>query len=172
MKKTQEHVLLKTKNNMVGGLGYISQLTSPMLGTKTNAQVITGATLTATYAGNVSAALKVGGASQHTFMVAYTAGTNATALNLKLEYSGDQVITNVSVNWFQETAETIAAGTTTESLQVRLFNNGSSLVAGTTYKFRINAPVADMFVRISAQETLSGGTAFGNVYVELINSGA
>lgn len=163
------------------GLDYRNQITYQLLGTKVikpavkgsdASFVITPVALTAAYSGNVSSAALSKDSSQHVFNVQYKAGTNATELDLKIEYSGDTAFTtNVPVNWFQETSEAVGVGTTVEYLQTRRFTNNSSLVAGTTYNFRITVPVADMFVRISAQEALSGGTAFGTIYVELINSG-
>lgn len=133
--------------------------------------VITPATLTAAYAGNVSNGAHIGKASQVVLNVQYTAGTNATALGLKFEFSADKARWSNPVNWFQETAESVGTGTTTEYLQERTFSNNGSLVATTVYNLRLTVPIAEVYMRVSAKETLSSGTAFGSVYAELVISG-
>jgi len=157
------------------------QPTIPLIGTKSvtppmtagnssdPSWVLSPATLTAAYSGNVSAAVRMGDLDSGTIFVSYTAGTNPTSFDFKLEYTGDDFQYSTPVNWFQETVDAVSNGTTTEYMQVRTFTNNSSLVAGTTYKFSLTLPITTAKgFRISAKETLSAGTAFGSVYIEAI----
>lgn len=150
----------------MSGLYYPQQHVKPLIGSKNSTSFeLVPATLTTAYTGN-SKIITTDYMPQMVLYCQYTPGSGGGGnyVTLKLEFSSD------GVNFSQETADKLAIGTTSEYLQERKFDNNGATVALTTYMFRITIPIADKFFKLSAKETLVGGSA-GIFFAEALVSG-
>lgn len=150
----------------MAGLYYPQQIAKPLIGSKNKTSfAVSTSLLTTVYTGN-SKIIAIDYAPEAVLYCEYTPGSGGggNAVKLKIEFSPD------GVNFSQETVELDVIGTTTEYIQERYFDNNAGSVAGTTYAFRIPVKLADKFLRVSAKEILTSGSA-GAFFCEALISG-
>jgi hypothetical protein len=148
------------------GLYYPQQHIKALIGSKNATSFeLVPATLTTAYTGN-SKIITTDYHPQMVIYAQYTPGASGAGnyVTLKLEFSSD------GINFQQETVELPTIGTTNLYTQERKFDNNGATVALTTYKIRLAVPIADKFFKLSAKETLAGGSA-GIFYAEALLSG-
>lgn len=147
------------------GLGYSQQEDAYILGTASAA-----VTLTTSYTDNVSSDIPAAYFSQFTFCVEYTtgAGGGGNSVQIKIEGAPESPSSGLTPVYFTETASATSGGTITHTAATHTFVNGA---AATTERFFFYAPPAFQSLRISAKETVVGGSA-GTLKVRLISSGA
>lgn len=127
-------------------------------------------TLTTAYTGNASTPIPVGHFSQIAISFTYTpgAGGGGNSVQIKIEGSPDlldnQGITPV---YYQETASSVSGGTITHTLAEHTFVGA---VASTAYSGVFYAPPCFMTLKVSAKETLGGGSA-GTLKLRLVGAG-
>jgi hypothetical protein len=147
------------------GLGYDQQEDAYILG-----DASTAVTLTTAYAGNVSSAFAASYFSQFTFCVEYTtgAGGGGNSIQIKIEGAPESMSSGITPVFFTETASATSGGVVTHTAAAHTFTNGA---AATTERFFFYAPPAFQSLRVSAKETVVGGSA-GTAKIRLISSGA
>ncbi len=128
------------------------------------------ATLTTSYAGNVSNPYLMQHYSQLTFFVDYTpgAGGGGNSVQIQIEGSPD-LLDNPGVTpiYYIETDSATTAGAITHTIA---YHNFVGAVAATSYKYMFYVPPAYKTIRVSAKETVVGGSA-GTVKIRALNSG-
>lgn len=148
------------------GLYYPQQHVKTLLGSKNATSFeVSAATLTTSFSGN-SKIITTDYMPQMVILVQYTpgAGGGGNSIQLKFEFSPD------GSNFYQETVDLVQVGSTVGYNQTRDFSNNGSTVALTTYYLRFAVQIADKFFKISAKETVVGGSA-GVVFAEALLSG-
>ncbi len=137
---------------MAGHLSYGLQTPLNLIGTPT-----APVTLTTAFTGNRATFITSGVAMVSVF-VQYTPQTSGNAINVKIE--GCPITSNDTTNFgaqvfYPETSQTVATGVVTEVPVTHTFvSSGTS-----AQQFKIQYPCSDQTVRISIDETVSGGTA-------------
>lgn len=130
-----------------------------LLGSKTDAGVLTTEALTADYADNVKVISGTTGMSKLDIRYSYTTGTDETnnTLSIKVEESSDLV------NWFRIPNEAASVGTST--LTARTFVNADNTSGATNIKGSVGLDIFYDNIRVSF---LEGGVAsnFGTIYAE------
>lgn len=137
----------------------------------------TAATLTTSYAGNVSVPHPLMHYSQLTFFVDYTpgAGGGGNSVQIQIESSPDlldnygtqPLQTVITPIYYIETTSSTVGGVITHTIAEHTFVGA---VASTSYKFFFFVPPAYKTLRVSAKETVVGGAA-GTVRVRGLASG-
>lgn len=120
----------------------------------------TAATLTTSYSGNVSSTMNTRRAYEVELNVLYTPGSGGSgnSVQLKVEWAtpNDVSASPGSTEWYQEASESTSAGSTTLYQQNYTFTGAT---AGTAYYFTVSVPVKQAYLRVSAKETVVGGSA-------------
>lgn len=128
------------------------------------------ATLTTAYSGNVSNPYLMQHFSQLTFFVDYTPGAGGGGNSVQIQVEGSpDLLDNPGVTpiFYIETDSGATSGTITHTIANHTFTGA---VAATSYKFFFYVPPAYKTIRVSAKETVVGGSA-GTVRIRALNSG-
>lgn len=128
----------------------------------------TPVTLTTSYADNLFFPLFSTHFSQMTYFCTYTTGAGGigNSVQIRIE-AGPTGIADSSIVLYQETSASFSGGTITHSLAEHTFIGDAS---ATAYSFLFYAPPAYGRMRLSAKETVVGGSA-GTLVVRLLKSG-
>lgn len=128
------------------------------------------ATLTTAYSGNVSAPFPMQHYSQLTFFVDYTPGAGGSGNSVQIQVEGSpDLLDNPGVTpiYYIESDAATSTGVITHTIAYHTFVGA---VASTSYKFMFYVPPAYKTIRVSAKETVVGGSA-GTVKIRALNSG-
>jgi len=137
---------------MAGHLSYGLQTALNLIGTPA-----APVTLTAAFTDNRTSFI-TSGVAMITFYVQYTPQTSGNSVNIKIE--GCPITSNDTSKFgaqvfYPETAESVSGGVVTETPVTHTFvSSGTS-----AQQFKIQYPCADQTIRVSIDETVSGGTA-------------
>lgn len=127
-------------------------------------------TLTTSYAGNVSVPEHVEHYAQMTFCIEYTTGAGGAGNSVQIQVEGSpDLLSNDSVTplYYIETASSVSGGTITHTAALHTLVGAAS---ATQYNVFFYVPPAFKTIRVSAKETVVGGSA-GTLILRAITSG-
>jgi len=142
-------------------LNYKLQNPYTLVGSKTDAGVLTQTLLTSAYTGNSKVINGVAGMSKLNVNFSYTTGSGESnnSLDVLIEQSND------GVNYFAIVNETVSAGVST--INDRTFSYADNTGGGTNKKSSIGLDIFYKYVKVSFKET-GVATNFGTLYAEAV----